>query len=128
MKTSNDANVKSSMKLIAERVKTFVSVTAKEPEIKNVTVEQSSAKDSSSSVEIQKTQIVDEEESEVTRMINETSEISAPEEPPMEMEFPEIQKSRTGILDEAKQGQSRNVEKKLKYESPLDFLRLPKNK
>lgn len=45
---------------------------------------------------------------------------------PMNIEPSNIQKNGKRLLESVKQ--EPNVEKKLKYESPLDFLRLPNNK
>jgi hypothetical protein len=140
IKSSNDQNVKNSMKTIAERVKSYL----KEEEIKVSTCAketETSTEQESSKEEKQKTQSENsnEEESEVSKMIKETSMQPETPESPLKIDFPEIQKPTKLILDGIAKGkQSRkmtesstsdeNVKKKLKYESPLEFLRLPKNK
>lgn len=80
----------------------------------------------------------DEEESAVMKMIKENSINPVAEaDVPSEIAFPDVQKKIKGILeDEATRreetstsGIYKRVEKKIKkYESPLEFLRLPKNK
>lgn len=75
-----------------------------------------------------------EEDSEVSRMIREISESQEQvEKPPVEIEFPEFtSRGMKEILDGSAKRLNESVEenigKKLKYESPLEFLRLPKNK
>lgn len=144
MKKSTEQNVKSNMKLIADRVKSFVNV--KEPGGKSgsneaVTNELLCAKagepDLSAVNPNNLTTIPTEEESEVTRMIKDNNEHPIKEESFEEMKFPEVQKQTIGVLEVGGSGAKRfqespskdqSVVKKLKYESPLDFLRLPKNK
>lgn len=75
-----------------------------------------------------------EEDSEVSRMIREISEgLDQIEKPPVEIEFPEFfSRGTKEILDgsakRSNESAEENIGKKLKYESPLEFLRLPKNK
>lgn len=141
VKASSDANFKLSVKAIADRVRSFVTIPKPAEEVVG---EQPSAKDEQSSSAPQntptntdeKTQSPDEEESAVMKMIKEDSDNPAKEiEAPIDIEFPDIQKKMKGILDEGSKrtetttsGTEQSVEKKIKYESPLDFLRLPKNK
>lgn len=83
------------------------------------------------------TVIEEEEESEVLKMIKENEAKPVAVEPPVELLFPEIQKQSKPVLDgvgnstkrpQAGASEETNVVKKLKYESPLEFLRLPLNK
>lgn len=147
MRSSNDPVVKHSMEVIAERVKGFVSVPAeikaKEPE--NVTIVECAKENHSKALEITenintaepRNDFDDDKESEIFKMLQENSTMQATEEePPVEISFPEIQKSSV-VLDGTQESNKRamrnaprnqNVVKKLKYESPLEFLRLGKNK
>ena len=155
MKKSSDQNVKSNMKLIADRVKSLVVV--KEPveavlqsegeKVEAVTNESLCAKDiqpnpsavikdNSDSTSVQNADDEIEEQSEVSRMLKENAENPVVEdELPGEMNFPEIKKPTKDVLEVGgtkrlleTSSKDQNVEKKLKYESPLDFLRVPKNK
>lgn len=179
MKASNDQNVKSNMKLIAERVKSFVAIKEAVAEVvavneattqaevseppaaaqsSNNIINEGAKKDetvartdscakemqpNSSAVtqdnpEISSVVEEPEEESEVSKMIKENDERPAvEEEAPTEIKFPEIQKPMKGVLEVSKvctkhqmqnPAKDQNVVKKIKYESPLEFLRLPKNK
>lgn len=145
---SSDPNVKSNMKLIADRVRSFVDV--REPDIRTisdeaVTNESPCAKDIepiASAIAQNNLQTIPvgggvEEESEVSKMIKENDEHPAREDVvPEELNFPEVQKQTKGVLEVGRSGVRRcsgdtnnqNVQKKIKYESPLEFLRLPKNK
>lgn len=74
-----------------------------------------------------------DEDSAVSRMIRETSESHEQvEEAPVEIAYPEINGStkRTRVMESREQfaAADETMEKKLKYESPLEFLRMPKNK
>lgn len=75
-----------------------------------------------------------EEDSEVSRMIREISESQEQVEKPLvEIEFPEFTSRGTkeildGSAKRSNESAEENIGKKLKYESPLEFLRLPKNK
>lgn len=147
MRSSNDPVVKNSMKVIAERVRSFVSVPAeintKEPD--NVTNNECAKEIHSKALEITenintaepRNDFDDDKESEIFKMLQENSTMQATEEeePPVEIHFPEIQKwmgldGTDASNKRAMRSASRNqgVVKKLKYESPLEFLRLSKNK
>jgi hypothetical protein len=132
------------MKIIADKVRSFVTI----PKSAEVVGDQQSAKDEQSSSVPENTpkhiddttQIPfasDEEESALMKMLKEDSENPASEsEVAVNIEFPDIQKKMKGILDgegtkrtETMASESdQSVTKKLKYESPLEFLRVPKNK
>lgn len=129
------------MKIIADKVRSFVTV-SKPAEVVG---DQQSAKDEQSSSVPENTpksiddttqMAGDEGESAVMKMLKEDSENPAMEsEVAVNIEFPDIQKKMKGILDgegskrtEMTSESDQNVTKKLKYESPLEFLRVPKNK
>lgn len=146
---SADQHVKNSMKIIAERVRGFIptpilveekpeTVTSIDTKTEAAAMsDQICAKSSSKTNEGSSSSAAQEEDdSEVLRMIKEDEAKPVADEPPVEMKFPEIQKQTKAVLDGAAgvkraqlgQTEEQNVEKKLRYESPLEFLRLPKNK
>ena len=151
VKASSDQTVKNNMKLIAERVNSFVSTKAivKTKEIpSSVEIEKhfndqatcakefpsSAVKEIASDIGVNQMSIEDEEESEVSKMLKQESERSVVDEEVEELKVPDIQKQVKGVLDHvmkrpmASPDKAQNVVKKLKYESPLEFMRLPKNK
>lgn len=153
VKASSDQTVKNSMRIITDRLKSFLdapkpaSSLQKEENLTEATAEElpnvtePSAKDScaialSTSVETKKTQkpVESDEDSEVSRLIKETSENSQPEaaEVPQEIDYPAIIKTTKKLLTESSdQCPEHPPGKKIKfqsYSSPLEFLRLPKNK
>jgi hypothetical protein len=132
----NEANVKATVKTIVDRMRSFVTAEivkeAKEiaeDSLENVKEPLEIPKDPPQiPKEPPKLTENDEDDSEVMKMIKEDSEnppkkIEAPEN----IAFPDIQKRIKGVLESAGETSS-EVEKKLKYESPLEFLRVPKNK
>lgn len=123
----SDASVKTVIKTIVEKMKSYVTVV----EEQSANDEHKSDQPAAEKEEDPKTSPEnDEEESEVMKMIKEDSENPSNEiEVPEKLEFPDIQKKIRGVLEEAGESSSdQHVEKKLKYESPLDFLRVQKNK
>lgn len=156
MKSFTDQHVKNVIKLMIERVGSFVTpmkedsmssgeqpVDAKSSEAFATEICAKEEEQCSKAVEIlplSKNTSIDkkEDESEVLRMIHEDLPKNDEEDFPLENRFPETQKQITIVLgDEAMKRPKRMKEssssdntavKKLKYESPLEFLRLPKNK
>ncbi|CRL03352.1 CLUMA_CG016343, isoform B [Clunio marinus] len=161
IRISNDENVKSNMKIITDRVKSFVNekqknslagskvkeeddkvnnniISAKDMPCSSIPVTANTSLDTKDIPNIKKgDEDGDKEVSEVSKLIEtiEDTPISLNSELTVPVEYPEIGKRPKKLLDEehSMDGEKRNVDgnfykKKLKYESPLDFLRLSKNK
>lgn len=147
LKATKDQKVKDYLRLIADRVKSLAVPSAQpkvvsspllpivntEPSAKEITEIVAEAPEADHSVTVEDT----EEESEVMKMLRENSEsTSTPEETNQEdtdpLEFPQIQRPAAkgrvlGGGSGVSNSDSSIVVKKLKYESPLEFLRLPKS-
>ena len=111
LKVTNEVNVKITIKSIADKVKTFI--------VSDIAGDQQTAEidESSSTKEVSE----EDKEQEMIKLAKSATET----EDSMKIES-NIQKKGKRMLESVEP--ELDVEKKLKYESPLDFLRVPNNK
>lgn len=144
LKATKDQKVKDYIRLIADRVKNLSTVKGTIPQSKIISpplppIDNNAELSANQEVVVNSINVPEsvvthvgfiEEESEVMKMLRENSENSTStcEEAMEEVEFPNIQNSTLkGRILEGGSSESAIVGKKLKYESPLEFLRLPKS-